>query len=174
MGYIEQVSVLLEAPCVFCGYRGANYWQRGTHPEGCPWHLVDGGIEARRERLGTIVRALYRAHALRAKVESLAANGPGSPVDRNSADAQLAKAAASLPAVARVCWHYKTGRPCAFLPHEVPAKEHEYTHSELVVSRGEALAIIADLHRQLEATRQHPGSADPLAQSSAEVETKSG
>lgn len=64
MGYIEQSSALLEAPCVFCGYRGAGYWQRGTHPESCPWHLSDGGIEARRKRLGTIVRALYRAQVL--------------------------------------------------------------------------------------------------------------
>lgn len=39
-------SNLFDAPCVFCGYNGAGYWQSGTHGEHCPWH--DLGGEAQR------------------------------------------------------------------------------------------------------------------------------
>ena len=36
---------LVEAPCVFCGYNGPNYWQAGSHDKNCPWHDVGGGYE---------------------------------------------------------------------------------------------------------------------------------
>lgn len=37
---------ILDAPCRYCGYNGAGYWQRSTHHPGCPWHDV-GGKDAR-------------------------------------------------------------------------------------------------------------------------------
>lgn len=39
-------DALLDAPCVFCGYNGAGYWQAGTHAPGCRWRNV-GGYEDR-------------------------------------------------------------------------------------------------------------------------------
>ena len=32
----------LAAPCIWCGYNGSGYWQRGTHDEGCMWRDVGG------------------------------------------------------------------------------------------------------------------------------------
>ncbi len=37
---------ILMAPCVFCSYNGAGYWQSGTHAEDCPFHKA-GGEETR-------------------------------------------------------------------------------------------------------------------------------
>ena len=37
---------MLRAPCVYCGYAGAGYWQAGTHWNDCPWKTV-AGEEAR-------------------------------------------------------------------------------------------------------------------------------
>jgi len=39
-------DVRLEAPCVWCGYSGENYWQAGTHEKVCPVYSI-GGQEAR-------------------------------------------------------------------------------------------------------------------------------
>jgi hypothetical protein len=39
------VSLVLEAPCVFCGYNGQGYWQSGTHAAECPWARVGGEVE---------------------------------------------------------------------------------------------------------------------------------
>lgn len=36
---------LLEAPCHWCGYNGPNYWQAGTHHEGCPVRGIGGMVE---------------------------------------------------------------------------------------------------------------------------------
>lgn len=36
---------LLDAPCLWCGYNGAGYFQTGTHSENCPWHNVGGAME---------------------------------------------------------------------------------------------------------------------------------
>lgn len=36
------------APCIFCGYSGEGYFQRGTHDESCPWRNIGGFIERRR------------------------------------------------------------------------------------------------------------------------------
>ena len=33
---------ILDGPCVFCGYKGAGYWQIGTHGKDCPFHAVGG------------------------------------------------------------------------------------------------------------------------------------
>lgn len=33
---------ILDAPCVFCGYNGASYWQKHTHSKECPFHEVGG------------------------------------------------------------------------------------------------------------------------------------
>jgi len=37
----------LDAPCIFCGYKGEGYWQKGTHLPDCPF--VDIGGEADRQ-----------------------------------------------------------------------------------------------------------------------------
>jgi len=47
-------SNLLAAPCVFCGYNGANYYQRGSHKKACPFHDV-GGETARARHLTKMV-----------------------------------------------------------------------------------------------------------------------
>jgi len=53
---------LLAAPCLFCGYNGAGYWQRGTHHKRCPWHHVGGECE-RAEKLPRMVnRAMIKAY----------------------------------------------------------------------------------------------------------------
>lgn len=46
----------LDAPCVFCGYDGAGYWQTGTHANGCVWRCV-GGRSTRRASLN--LKALF-------------------------------------------------------------------------------------------------------------------
>lgn len=40
---VDELEALLEAPCKWCGYSGANYWQHGSHPKKCPWHEIGGG-----------------------------------------------------------------------------------------------------------------------------------
>ena len=50
---------LLEAPCLFCGYKGQGYFQTGTHSEDCPWYGV-GGLEERAFALRGVVSALYK------------------------------------------------------------------------------------------------------------------
>ena len=45
---------LLDAPCVFCGYKGHGYYQAGTHKKNCPWREV-GGLEERAKRLRSVV-----------------------------------------------------------------------------------------------------------------------
>ncbi len=32
----------LEAPCIFCAYNGAGYWQAWTHDSKCPWWALGG------------------------------------------------------------------------------------------------------------------------------------
>lgn len=36
---------MLDAPCLWCGYKGAGYWQTGTHDKGCPWYGIGGKAE---------------------------------------------------------------------------------------------------------------------------------
>lgn len=33
---------ILDAPCVFCGYNGRDYWQVGTHDKDCIFHDFGG------------------------------------------------------------------------------------------------------------------------------------
>ncbi len=35
-------GLLLDAPCLWCGYNGEGYWQPTTHEPTCPWHNVGG------------------------------------------------------------------------------------------------------------------------------------
>jgi hypothetical protein len=49
----EQPDVL-QAPCVFCGYKGDGYWQAGTHDLSCPWRGI-GGEQARLDAYGRVV-----------------------------------------------------------------------------------------------------------------------
>jgi hypothetical protein len=48
---VKSPDVRLEAPCVWCGYNGPDYWQSGTHAYECPCFKV-GGMIAREEMLG--------------------------------------------------------------------------------------------------------------------------
>lgn len=43
-------DALLDAPCIFCGYNGAGYWQKGTHSKDCRLSDV-GGFDDRRKAL---------------------------------------------------------------------------------------------------------------------------
>lgn len=45
------------APCVFCGYYGAGFFQIETHTEGCPWRNV-GGLEERIEAFPSVLANL--------------------------------------------------------------------------------------------------------------------
>lgn len=50
------------APCIFCGYSGARYWQRHSHSIDCPWYEV-GGAQEREDiikRLKNIEELGYR------------------------------------------------------------------------------------------------------------------
>ena len=49
------------APCVFCGYNGAGFYQAGTHAEDCPWYTVGGG-EERSVMLRKVVASLFKEH----------------------------------------------------------------------------------------------------------------
>ena len=51
---------LMKPPCLWCEYRGENYWQRDTHAATCPWRDV-GGYEARAATLPEMLLALARA-----------------------------------------------------------------------------------------------------------------
>jgi hypothetical protein len=46
-----------DAPCVFCGYSGAGYWQKFTHARYCPWYEI-GGMAERRYYMRTITSRL--------------------------------------------------------------------------------------------------------------------
>ena len=47
------------APCVFCGYNGAGFYQAGTHAKDCPWYTVGGG-EERSVMLRKVVASLFK------------------------------------------------------------------------------------------------------------------
>jgi hypothetical protein len=47
----HQDDAMLDAPCVFCGYNGAGYWQSGTHAKDCRWYSVGGYVD-RHKALG--------------------------------------------------------------------------------------------------------------------------
>jgi len=58
---VKAVSMhnLLNAPCLFCGYSGAGYYQAGTHTNDCPWHNV-GGDSERYGKLPGVITALFK------------------------------------------------------------------------------------------------------------------
>lgn len=51
-------NILLEAPCLFCGYNGSGYFQTGTHSKDCPWYGI-GGEKDRAFVFRGVVSALY-------------------------------------------------------------------------------------------------------------------
>ena len=67
----ELYEELIDAPCIFCGYSGAGYYQVGTHDELCPWHGIGGGDE-RASILPTVIANLHAARvaALRQATEA--------------------------------------------------------------------------------------------------------
>lgn len=50
----------LDAPCIWCEYDGAGYWQSGTHAPHCPWHTI-GGQRERAMRRDTAIRAALQS-----------------------------------------------------------------------------------------------------------------
>lgn len=80
---------LLNAPCVFCGYNGAGYWQAKSHLKSCPWHTV-GGFDDRRARMPDILKNL---HARLAEVER----------ERDALRAALLSCARQAEALKREC-----------------------------------------------------------------------
>lgn len=52
------VYKLFDAPCVFCGYKGAGYYQSGTHDVLCPWYNI-GGLVHRENNLRYVIAALF-------------------------------------------------------------------------------------------------------------------
>lgn len=59
---------LLDAPCAFCGYNGAGYWQAQTHPQECPWHAVGGGDERAAQLRDIVTNAHDELARLRTKL----------------------------------------------------------------------------------------------------------
>jgi hypothetical protein len=51
----EQITIaeILEAPCIFCGYKGSGYYQKYSHKRGCVWYF-NGGLT---ERVSSFVKA---------------------------------------------------------------------------------------------------------------------
>lgn len=40
-----KINEILDAPCIFCGYNGPNYWQPHTHNKSCPFFEIGGDRE---------------------------------------------------------------------------------------------------------------------------------
>jgi hypothetical protein len=62
---------ILEAPCIFCGYSGPNYFQARTHGDSCPWRQVGGMFERQSlipEMLADLVQENLRLRTLRTTV----------------------------------------------------------------------------------------------------------
>ena len=55
---MSDITEILAAPCIFCGYDGQAYWQVGTHDKNCPWHKWGWKIE-RNDMLPDVIRKLY-------------------------------------------------------------------------------------------------------------------
>jgi len=62
---------LTDAPCIFCGYSGPEYYQRGSHAEDCPWHSIGGGYE-RVAAISDVARGMFvELRRLRAELARL-------------------------------------------------------------------------------------------------------
>lgn len=65
---------ILHAPCKWCGYSGAGYWQPMKHAETCPWYFV-GGAEERIAKLKSgdipLTASTQREQELQSEVERL-------------------------------------------------------------------------------------------------------
>jgi len=49
-----------EAPCFWCGYNGAGFFQTHTHKAHCPWYNI-GGAENRKNRVLDVI-CMHWAH----------------------------------------------------------------------------------------------------------------
>ena len=58
----EQLTDILEAPCLFCGYNGKGYWQTETHDRACPWYKV-GGYEQREYQFRAIIKKIMEEYS---------------------------------------------------------------------------------------------------------------
>jgi hypothetical protein len=64
----EVVTALLDAPCVFCGYKSYGYFQEGTHAKSCPWHSVGGEVERKGQLRAAVQEQAAEIAALREAV----------------------------------------------------------------------------------------------------------
>ena len=100
----EATKPLLAAPCVFCGYNGEGYWQRGTHETFCPWRDV-GGEGERRERLREIMAARSPAPASGApdeEADEIVALLEGGPTGADAAKPLALRITQAIPMVRRL------------------------------------------------------------------------
>jgi hypothetical protein len=58
----SELSELLAAPCLLCGYNGSGYWQKETHDKQCPWHKIGGAAEREQKMQRMIPRALLKVY----------------------------------------------------------------------------------------------------------------
>lgn len=71
--------------CIFCGYNGEGYWQRGTHDARCPWVNVGGEEDRAREFWATVRATWKRMIAADDRVSAVVA-------DRDAANCRLTAA----------------------------------------------------------------------------------
>ena len=50
-----------KAPCMFCGYNGPGYFQKGTHASACPYYGV-GGLAERKEMIGPFLSDIVKLY----------------------------------------------------------------------------------------------------------------
>jgi len=85
---------LTDAPCIFCGYNGPEYYRRGSHAADCPWHSI-GEQHAREVALDYVVRQMFEeVRGLRAELAGLRTLARAAMPDRN--DDCVIEAALSL------------------------------------------------------------------------------
>jgi hypothetical protein len=118
-------DAILRAPCVFCAYRGAGYYQTGTHNAGCPWREIGGRSERDAAIRDIIGRGFADLHSLLAERErELAEAMEQNNAWRSAIESQACGAIVS-PDAARTAV------------------------KELLASRDEALAEVARLNEEL-------------------------
>ena len=52
------MNAILEKPCCFCGYRGENFFEKGTHHPLCPFYSIKGEMQ-REAKMHTILQGMF-------------------------------------------------------------------------------------------------------------------
>ena len=86
----RELELELEAPCVFCGYNGTDYWQAGTHNADCPIGEI-GGRSDREAGLRFITEGAPIVARLAARVAELEGENAKLRACVKAADAYRAK-----------------------------------------------------------------------------------